>query len=121
MQLDGLPLTAAGPEPRPGVVSLHDAFTAADDWLILRTTRRTVNDLMRQYDVSAVWRPAQLRVVVPTQIGEGWWLRAYDESLQPILDLWPNNSRGYTTRGGAEVLAGGLVMSRERPGASRRG
>jgi len=115
LSVEGLPLFLAGPPPRPGVVSLQDAFLAADDWLILRTTRRTIADLVRQYDVGnavpgdGTPSPATWRVVVPTQTGDGWSLRVYDEKLQPIGDLRPDISRGYVTRAGEEVLAGGIV------------
>ena len=42
LAVDGLPLTDAGGPPRPGVVSLHDAFQAGDDWRLLRTTRSSL-------------------------------------------------------------------------------
>jgi hypothetical protein len=113
VSVEGIPLTPTGPAPRPGVVSLRDAFMAADDWLIVRTTRRSVDELVGQYGLTEVLpdafqRPAQWRVIVPEQTGSGWAFRLYDESLEPIGELRPDPSHGYVTRGGVELLAGGI-------------
>jgi hypothetical protein len=115
LRIDGLELTPDGPPPRPGVVSLQDAFMVADDWLILRTTRRTVDDLCRQYQIEGTPPSEQWRLVLPKQIGDMSVLRVYDETHSPICDLRLNHSRGYVTRGGAEVLAGGIVPARINP------
>ena len=115
LRIDGLELTPGGPPPRPGIVSLKDTFMAADDWLVLRTTRRTADDLCRQYQLEGIPPPEQWRLVLPEQIGGVSVLRLYDETLSPICDLRLNHSRGYVTRGGAEVLAGGIVPVRINP------
>ena len=49
MKVDGLPLRNAGPPPRAGVVSLHDALRVADDWHFLRTTVQTLRDFYSLY------------------------------------------------------------------------
>src|SRR5439155_237019 len=39
------------PEPtRPGAVSLQDARKIADDWLLLRTTQKSVRDFLNLFD-----------------------------------------------------------------------
>src|SRR5262249_38021415 len=112
LPVDGLPLVAHGTQTHHGVVSLHDAYLAADDWLILRTTRRTVDDLLKQYDIAAMVQSkgipssSQWRIVLPVG-GDEWSLRVYDEGLRPLCDLRPDYSNGYASRGGAEFLAGG--------------
>jgi hypothetical protein len=108
-QVDGLPLSPGSPPPRPGVVSLQDAFMAADDWLVLGTTRRTMEELSRQYEVPG---PAGCSIIVPTKTDDGWSLRVYDESHRPICDLRPDHSKGYLSRGGTEILVGGLILTR---------
>jgi hypothetical protein len=115
--VEGVPLERGGPPPRPGVVSLQDAFVAADDWLMVRTTRRTVDDLFRQYQLEGAPPPQRLRLVVPEQTGDMCVLRLYDEALSPICDLKLDHSRGYRARGGEEVLAGGIVPTGISPAA----
>lgn len=114
---EGVPLAPGGPPPRPGVVSLQDAFMAADDCLIARTTRRTVDDICRQYRVDGTPPLKQWRVVVPVQSGDALVLRVYDAALTTLCDLRLDYSPGYVTRAGAEVLAGGLIPARINPAA----
>lgn len=45
-------------QPRPGVVSLEDAQRAALDFRIVRTTRRSRDALLRQYDLAPLRREA---------------------------------------------------------------
>ena len=112
----GIPFSDPGPPPRPGVVSLHDAVRVADDWLILSTTRRAIADLMREYDFDEFLRagtipaPATWRIVVPAADAGGWSLLVYDQHFRPILELRPDYSDGYRTRGGSELVAAGLQV-----------
>jgi hypothetical protein len=115
LSVPGIGLVPGGPTPRPGVVSLQDAFRAADDWLILRTPRRTIEGLIRQYNLGAALHgddAARWHVVVPVSAGSGWSFRVFDKNFRPMCELRPSHSRGYVTRGEEELLAGGLVLSR---------
>lgn len=116
MNVDGLPLTDAGPRPRPGVVSLHDAFLAADDWLVVRTTRRAIDDLLGHYDFEPMFEQfagrilgaSAWRILLPVTRGQEWLLTVLDDGLRPVLELHPDFSSGYWCRGGGEALVAGL-------------
>jgi hypothetical protein len=56
IQVDGVPIPPRSIPPRPGVPSLEDALKVAPDFVLLRTTRRTVNDFMTQFDLEPVKR-----------------------------------------------------------------
>src|SRR5204862_7920305 len=113
LAVDGLPLREAGAPARPGVVALQDALRLADDWLILRTTRTTLNDFTRQYDL----RPVQARIgdvapdvadwrlLVPGGSDRHPTLCLYDRHLTLRLEMSADVSRGYGTRGGVEFPA----------------
>src|SRR5262249_36495914 len=123
LPVDGIPLTPSGRPARPGVVSLQDAYMAADDWLILRSARRTVRDLIAQYGLGSILPieqrkpPVRWRLVIPAQSGEGWVFRVYDESRHQSGDLRPTSWRGYITRGGVELLGGGIFSAGMNPAA----
>lgn len=53
-QVEGIPIPRRSIPNRPGVPSLEDAFKVAPDFVLLRTTRRTVNDFLTQYDLNDV-------------------------------------------------------------------
>jgi hypothetical protein len=120
LDVDGLPLARAGAPPRPGVVSLHDAFRLADDWIILRSTRRTLHDFAGQYDL----RPLVQRLGEMTPPLSDWrllvaggsedqpTLYAYDRHLRMRLELAADLSRGYGSRGGVEYPTAGLQVLR---------
>jgi hypothetical protein len=107
----GMPLAEAGPSPRPGVVSLHDALLSADDWIARRTTRSSLSDLEMAFEWPATGncRPKEWRLLLPS----GADLIAFDGELRPVCRLSADYSRGYMCRGGVEVPASGLVISPE--------
>jgi hypothetical protein len=109
LPIDGQPLKEAGPSPRPGVVSLHDAFLTADDWIARRTTRTSLRDLEMAFQWPANGAPQHWRLLLPRDDG----LVAYDADLRPVCRVAAQYSRGYICRGGVEVPASGLVISPE--------
>jgi hypothetical protein len=117
---DGLRLAAAGPAPRPGVVSLHDALRVADDFLLLRTTRQTLRDFQGHYGteplverLGEIIPPVdQWRLLIPGGTVAEPLLQAYDRHLRLRLELAPDLSHGYATRGGVEFPAAGLRVLR---------
>jgi hypothetical protein len=119
--VDGLPLVCAGPPPRPGVVSLHDALRVADDWLILRTTRQTLRGFQEQYDTQpladrlggGVSTVSDWRLLIPGGTDAAPMLCVYDQQLRLRLRLAADMSRGYASRGGAEFPAAGLRVVAE--------
>jgi hypothetical protein len=110
MQVDGLPLPKPHAPARPGVVSLADAERVAGDWIMLRTTRKTVAELERQYDL----RPLdtfklplrEWRLLAPGSAPGH--LRIFDKDLQLRAELAADVAGGYIARGGVEMPAAGL-------------
>jgi hypothetical protein len=47
----GVPITELAPRERPGVVSIADAAKASADFVLLRTTRGSLDELLAQYDL----------------------------------------------------------------------
>lgn len=112
LPVDGLPLHNLGPPPRPGVVSLHDTGRIAGDFMLLRTTRRTIREFVRQYDVEPLERlglPASAwRLVIPGGSDSAPTLRVCDANLRQRAELSVDLSRGYSSRAGVEFPAAGL-------------
>src|SRR5262249_9828801 len=110
--LPGLPLREVPAQPRPGTVSLADAQLSADDWVLLRTTPRTVRAFLAIYDLAPfVGRPA---LIVPGgDPGDGRLrLRGYDEGVRQRLERAFDPAGRYESRGGVEYPAGGLVIEK---------
>jgi hypothetical protein len=109
MRVDGWALANGGSPPRPGVVSLHDAFLTADDWIALRTTRSSLRELERAFDwASQKINPVRAwRLLLPV----GPDLVALDERLNEIARITPDYSAGYSCRGGVETPIAGLKLS----------
>jgi hypothetical protein len=101
-------------------VSLHDALRAADDFLILRTTRQTLRDFAEQYDVTPLSERLheiippvpEWRLLVPGGTEVEQTLCAYDRHLRLRLELAADLSRGCAARGGVEFPAAGLRVLR---------
>lgn len=111
----GLPMPQLKPS-RPGVVSLADAWKVADDFLLLRTTSRTVRALKTLYGLDDV--NPRLVVGDPELPGVRW----YDDALRPGLELIYDPQWGYESRGGVEYPLGGLrVVGRDRVLRTRDG
>jgi hypothetical protein len=104
--------------PRP-VVSLQDAFKAADDFVLLRTTAATVRDFVGQWD----WTPLRGRLSLeflnsPALVLGGLnerdevVLTLYDASLRRRLELKVCLAEGYDIRRGIEFPRAGLQAVR---------
>ena len=113
LAVDGMALPKIDTPMRPGVVSLADAGRVAGDWMMLQTTRQTIDELARQYDLRPLVESLNLpvrgwRLLAPG--GEPGRLLILDEALRLRAGLSADMSRGYVTRGGAEMLAAGLQV-----------
>ncbi len=116
LKIDGLQLRNAGPPPRPGVVSLHDALRVADDWQFLRTTVGTLRDFHGQYlrslkedQLGAAVPPVdEWRLLIPGGTAAEPTLCIHDRELRVSLEFAADMSRGYATRGGVEYPVAGL-------------
>ena len=108
----GVALPAGPVAARPGVVSLDDAWLVARDFVLLRTTRRAVQDFLRQYDLSPLARRCSLDyLAVAALILRGsspGQLTIYDDRLRKRLELEMNFREGYAVRRGVEYLRAGL-------------
>jgi hypothetical protein len=102
---------------------LNDAFRIAPDFILLRTTRRTVNDFLAQYDLAPVERLFPLDFLHSGQrvliIGGGsvkgqkpTALTIYDAELRPRLEFEIDPQAGYAVHGVTEYPARGLHLVR---------
>jgi hypothetical protein len=118
----GLPLSAVQCEDRR-LVSLADVRRAAADYLLLRTTRQSVADFLRQYDPSPLARrfpldflsPESPALIVPLPCPPGSDARilaVFDARLRKRLEMGWNRAQGYEVRGGMEYPRGGLQVLR---------
>lgn len=125
MPIAGLPLTAIASAPGR-IVSLADAARVAPDFLLLRTTRQTLADFLRQYDFTSIskiycldfllQRQEALLVPVAPPPGEELYLLAlYDAQLRRRLELGFPRSASYVRRRGQEYLRDGLQLQRYWP------
>jgi hypothetical protein len=101
-------------------VSLHDALRVSDDFILLQTTRRALEDFCGQYDLSplrdglagVVPPPADWRLLVPGGSEREPTLCLYDRQLVASVELAADVRAGYATRGGAEFPRAGLRVVR---------
>jgi hypothetical protein len=109
LQVGGVVHSDGGSPPRPGVVSLHDAFLTADDWIALRTTRSSLRELERAFEWASlnISPERDWRLLLPA----GPDLVAFDEQLNEIARVTPEYSAGYSCRGGVETPIAGLRLS----------
>jgi hypothetical protein len=110
LEVSGVPLSRIAARPRPGAVSLADARQVAEDFVVMRTTQATVEDLLRQYNFGEFDELKRERglLIVPCTDGV---LTIFDAQMQPRLTLTPDASQGYRTRAGCEMLRAGLLLS----------
>ncbi len=104
---------------RPEIVSLDDALKAADDFLLLRTTRRTVADFLVQFDFAPLMQRFSLdyllngkRVLILRSAEVPGIVTVYDGDLRRRLELQVRPEQGYAQRGGTEYPAAGLQVLR---------
>lgn len=94
----GIPLQLTPVKSRPGVVSLNDAFQTADDFHLLRTTRRSVQDFLAVYDLAGLEQQVDLKfltsdadvLIIPGAAvpgGKPGTMVIYDADFQPRLEF----------------------------------
>jgi hypothetical protein len=119
--VEGVVLADVAGASRPGTVSLGDALEVADDFVLVRTTARSVHDFLVQFDFAALAERFSLTylashqrmLIVPGTTGRAppqGILDVYDSQVRRRLHLRINWEEGYETRGGGEVPAGGLTL-----------
>ncbi len=122
-QEKGLALPVAPKKARPGVVSLQDAGRVAPDFLFLKSTRKTVQDFLAQFDFAPLASRYALNYLAPGRrvlilnaaagtAGTGGILTIYDAALRPRMELQVDPSLGYARRAGQEYPAAGLRLLR---------
>ena len=123
LPVPGIPITRATREQKPVAVALHDAVRVAEDFLVLRTTRQTVQAFLEQFDITALagqcavdyLDPHKRVLIVPaasTRSGPEAILDVYDARLQRRLELRVDPSRGYGSRARQEYPIAGLQVLR---------
>jgi len=103
---------------RPGSVALTDAFKVADDFVVLRTTCRSVREFLALFDFTPLRERFTLDyldegrrvIIVRTEAVGG--LRLFDDAYRCRLELQMNPQAGYESRGGLEYPASGLQVVR---------
>jgi len=128
LRCPGLPPPRPSPDQIPDRGKLADCRKVADDFILLRTTRKSVADFFALFDFSQL--PDDL---LPGRAGSpeaALILRGdneaeptlvlYDGALHPRLELRIEPHPGYASRGGVELPAGGLQVTRAwEPGNGR--
>ncbi len=123
MLVQGIPVRATQRHQRPGTVSLDDATRVAEDFLLLRTTRQTLQDFFGQFDFAPLAARFKLEFLDPGRrllivraisVDESKHdvLIVYDANLQRRLELEIDSSSGYRSRAGIEYPAAGLRVLR---------
>ena len=112
----GIPSRNLGSGQPPGVASVRDAQLAAEDFVFLRTTRRSVGDLLQAYDFSPLresgilaWLQSDRCLILPSNDSPADLL-IYDSHGLERLRLRMDASLGYRCRAGIEALAAGLSV-----------
>lgn len=82
LHLPGVPLMPLGRPPRPGVVSLDDAFQTADDFVAERTLRRSLEEIAARIPV-----PPETHLLLPMLGADGELLRAFDANYTAVRDV----------------------------------
>src|SRR5262249_17450458 len=97
LKIHGLPIEAM-PTDAPAIVSLADALRAAPDFVLLRTTRKSVADFLAAYDLSRLafgldlgFLPSQRPMLIVRERAKhgeaGAVLSIYDEYLRRRLEF----------------------------------
>ena len=133
----GVPTASLALAERPAVVSLADANKAGRDFVALRSTRRSLDDLLSGYDLRplahvskqvAEWLSTDERVLLVQHLPPAWPLaRAEPSRLRPAITAAPRDWPRLPRRPGSRITpsAGGsnslIFASVVRVGDIRRG
>jgi hypothetical protein len=115
IEVRGVNLSRISPPSRRALVSLDDVRKVADDFVLLRTTRRSADEFRALFDWSPIaGRPGTdcladgRRVLIVQGVGPCDELTIFDAALQPRLRCAVDVSEGYESRGGVEYPKAGL-------------
>ena len=122
LEVPGVPLKTSATYQRPGAVALADAAKVANDFVLLRTTRQTVQAFLELFDFTGLGKqfdlnyldPAKKLLIVSTAAtGEAvkGVLLVYDDQMRR-LELQVDPSQGYRSRAGLEYPRAGLKVLR---------
>jgi hypothetical protein len=121
LAIEGIPLEPSGGAPRPGAVSVADALKVADDFVFLRTTKKSLRDFLGLYRFEALAQKIALEYLTPNRPvlirrslakSDDGALVIYDARKRERLELQIDPSRGYESRAGVEFLTAGLRVLR---------
>jgi hypothetical protein len=129
LSINAVPVAAFLGHSRGSVVALEDAKRAAMDFVFLRTTRRSLDSLLSQYDLRPlrdhapeVWKwLTQTRHVLLIRTprlpsDRGAFIIAYDQEMRPRVEFGlgqePTPPVRYTEHACREYLLGGLCVLR---------
>jgi hypothetical protein len=116
LEVIGIPLASRPRSDRPVPVSLDDARKVADDFVFLRTTRRSLEQFFEQYDFTELRRCYRLEFLERPRgilvIRHEHGLAIYDSKSQLRVVLEILGGAGYRSRAGVEVPAEGLRVTR---------
>jgi hypothetical protein len=118
----GFPVARLPGHARQGVVSLEDAKKAGLDFVFARTTRSSLDAMLRQYDISAL--NALVRPPYHLLIRTGRRkLTAFDDGMRVLFELDLPDRPSYAECGGVEyvedlcaIVGGQRVTLRPRRG-----
>ena len=108
-------MSDVGGQQRPGVVSLADASQVSDDFIFLRTTRRSLDGLLALFDSAALshidtdlrsWLVNDPRVLLIRTADH--LLAGYDRDMRQRLTIEANAPIEYELRLGVERLTSGI-------------
>jgi hypothetical protein len=118
LAVPGIPVASLNAPSRPALVSLLDACKLADDFVLLRNTRRTADAFLRLSDVRATVEVHGLDFLAAGRrflIVQGFAgasapndITLFDDLLRPRVQLAIDARSGYVHRAGVEHPAGGL-------------
>ena len=107
----GIALEPGSLRPRPGAASLADALQVASDFLLLRTTRRSGDEVLELLEPALRKEIGQPRLMVGGSMLPGRrpeTLTFFDADLQPRLEVGFDPAAGMMCRRGREFPASGL-------------
>jgi len=112
----GIPVRQWPLKQRPGVVAFEDALVAADDFVFMRNTRRSIREFRDWYApppedaqrIDALLAPGHCLIVRSPETSSH--LLVYDAQLRHAATLTVDLSHGYVARLGIEHPAAGLLL-----------
>jgi len=122
LPVPGIAVVSLRAPARPALVSLLDARKVADDFVLIRNTRRTTDAFLEHYDLRATAERHGLdfltvgrRFLIVQGFGDelpSSNLTLFDDHLHPRVQFAIDGHSGYVHRAGVEHPAGGLQVVR---------